>query len=73
MTQLGIRLAECGCEWLEWCKSLSVLLEVLEDEMPVLPAAGHEATLEVCLSCVSAKCSAIQLAWESCRDVASPE
>ena len=37
VTKLGIRLHECGCEWQEWRKSLAVLLEVLEDEMPVLP------------------------------------
>ena len=76
VTRLGMRLAECGCEWLEWRKSLSVFLEVLEDEMPVLPATQHETALEVCFSCVSAKCSAIQLAWEYCRNmcnVASPE
>ena len=37
VTRLGTRLHECSCEWREWRKSLSALLEVLEDEMPGLP------------------------------------
>ena len=36
-TRLGVRLHECSCEWQEWRKSISALLEVLEDEMPGLP------------------------------------
>ena len=39
ITQLGIRLHECGAEWQEQRKLLSALLEMLEDEMPVLPPA----------------------------------
>ena len=45
ITQLGIRLHECGAEWQEQRRLLSALLEVLEDEMPVLPPA-HAAAPE---------------------------
>jgi hypothetical protein len=55
VTRLGIRLAECDFEWLEWRKSLSMLLEILEDEMPVLSAAGNEGALKVCFACAPAK------------------
>ena len=43
ITQLGIRLHECGAEWQEQRRLLSALLEVLEDEMPVLPPAHATA------------------------------
>ena len=51
-TKLGIRLHECGCEWQEWHKSLSVLLEVLEDEMPVLPQNSRSYTGVSCMACL---------------------
>lgn len=44
VTKLGIRLAAtCGQDWRQWQRSLAALLEVLEDEMPVLPPEQAQA------------------------------
>ena len=60
-TKLGIRLHECGCGWHEWHTSLSALLDVLEDEMPVLPRSSRSYTGVSCLAC-----------WLSCCFCKSP-
>ena len=52
-TKLGIRLHECGCGWQEWHNSLSVLLEVLEDEMPVLPILPQDSRAYTGVSCLA--------------------
>ncbi len=42
VSKLGKRLADAEADWRHWTKSLAGLLEVLEDEMPTLPAADAQ-------------------------------
>ncbi|EIE21630.1 hypothetical protein COCSUDRAFT_56833 [Coccomyxa subellipsoidea C-169] len=46
VSKLGKRLADAEADWRHWTKSLAGLLEVLEDEMPTLPAANAQVSVE---------------------------
>jgi hypothetical protein len=59
-TQLGARLAAAaGAEWHAWASSLAALLQVLPDEMPVLPPEHpcRRTDADVrCWSCCNTPC-----------------